>query len=58
MPTIEQLEALYRISHQLTFEMAQPIFLVWIDNHTRSLYLLAGYDYKIEFEVNPEGDLS
>lgn len=58
MPTIEQLEALYRISHQLTFEMAQPIFLVWIEESTHNLYLLAGYDYKIEFEVTPEGDLS
>jgi hypothetical protein len=58
MPTIEQLEPLYPISHQLTFEMAQPIFLVWIEERTHNLYLLAGYDYKIEFEVTPEGDLS
>ena len=58
MPTIEQLEALYRISHQLTFEMSRPIYLVWIDDHTHSLYLLAGYNYEIEFEVTPDGDLS
>ncbi len=58
MPTIEQLEVLYRISYQLTVEMSQPIYLVWVDERTRNLYLLAGYNYEIELEVTPSGDLS
>ena len=58
MPTMEQLEALYRISYQLTSEMSQPLYLVWVDERTRNLYLLAGYNYEIELEVTPSGDLN
>lgn len=58
MPTIEQLEALFRISYQLTFGMSQPIYLVWVDDLTLNLYLLAGYNYEIELEVTPNGDLN
>ncbi len=58
MPTIKQLEVFYRVSHQLTFEMSQPIYLVWLDKPTQNLYLLAGYNYEIEFEITPSVGLS
>ena len=58
MPTIDQLEGLYRISYRLTYQMFQPIHLVCIDNRTRNLYILAGHNEDLEFEVTPNGDVS
>ena len=58
MPTIDQLEGLYRMSYWLTYQMFQPIHLVCIDDRTLNLYILAGHDEELEFEVTPNGDVS
>lgn len=49
MPTVDQLESLYRVSYQLTYLMLQPIHLVCVDARTRNVYILAGYDEELEF---------
>ena len=58
MPTIKQLESLYRVCYQLTYAMLQPIHLIYIDNRTRNLYILAGYDEEIEFQILPNGEFA
>ncbi|MFN6483614.1 MULTISPECIES: DUF6888 family protein [unclassified Nostoc] len=58
MPTAAQVASLYRISYQLTYIMLQPIYLICIDNRTRNIYILAGYDEEIEFQILPNGELS
>ncbi|MBG1267726.1 DUF6888 family protein [Nostoc sp. WHI] len=58
MPTAPQLASLYRISYQLTYIMLQPIYLICVDNRTRNVYILAGYDEEIEFQILPNGELS
>jgi hypothetical protein len=58
MPTAEQLETLYRVSYQLTYNMLQPIHLICIDNRTRNVYILAGYDEEIEFQILPNGEVA
>ncbi|WP_442939744.1 DUF6888 family protein [Nostoc sp.] len=58
MPTAAQVASLYNISYQLTYIMLQPIYLICIDNRTRNVYILAGYDEEIEFQILPNGELS
>ncbi|MGK7889134.1 MAG: hypothetical protein AB4042_07345 [Leptolyngbyaceae cyanobacterium] len=57
MPTAIQLQSLYRISYYLTYLMLHPIHLVCIDGRTQNLYVLAGQEEEIEFEVTPEGEV-
>ncbi|MEH2284925.1 MAG: hypothetical protein V7K90_27010 [Nostoc sp.] len=38
--------------------MLQPIYLICVDNRTRNVYILAGYDEEIEFQILPNGELS
>ncbi len=57
MPTEEQLKCLYTISCQLTFVMLQPIHLVYLDQRTLNLYILAGEGEDIEFEITIDGDV-
>lgn len=57
MPTAAQLESLYRVGYQLTYIMLQPIHLLCIDNRTRNVYILAGYDEELEFQILPNGEL-
>ncbi|MEM1393275.1 MAG: hypothetical protein AAGG00_08260 [Cyanobacteria bacterium P01_H01_bin.150] len=57
MPTEEQLKCLYTITCQLTFVMLQPIHLVYLDQRTLNLYILAGEDEDIEFEVTIDGEV-
>jgi hypothetical protein len=57
MPTAAQLASLYRISYQLTFTMLQPVHLICIDLRTSNLYILAGYDEELEFQILPSGEL-
>jgi hypothetical protein len=57
MPTAAQLESLYRISYQLTFTMLQPIHLVCVDGRTLNVYILAGYEEDLEFEIVPDGEV-
>jgi hypothetical protein len=48
---------LYRISYHLTYRMLQLIHLVCIDGRTQNLYVLAGHNEEIEFEVTPNGEV-
>lgn len=57
MPTEEQLKCLYTITCQLTFVMLQPIHLVYLDQRTLNLYILAGEEENIEFEVTIDGEV-
>ena len=58
MPTAPQLESLYRIGYQLTYIMLQPIHLMCVDNRTGNVYILAGYDEELEFQILPNGDFA
>ncbi|MEH1969016.1 DUF6888 family protein [Nostoc sp.] len=58
MPTAAQVASLYRISYQLTYIMLQPIYFICVDNRTRNVYIFAGYDQEIEFQILPNGELS
>lgn len=58
MPTAKQLESLYRVCYQLTYAMLQPIHLICVDNRTRNVYILAGYDEEIEFQILPSGEFA
>lgn len=57
MPTSAQLQALYRISYQLTYVMLQPIHLVCIDERTQNLFILAGQNEDIEFQITLNGEV-
>jgi len=58
MPTAQQLESLYRVCYQLTYNMLQPIHLICVDNRTQNVYILAGYDEEIEFQIIPNGEFA
>ena len=58
MPTASQLESLYRVGYQLTYLMLQPIHLICVDARTRNVYILAGYDEELEFQILPNGDFA
>lgn len=58
MTTVAQLASLYRIGYQLTFTMLQPIHLICLDARTLNVYILAGYDEELEFQILPNGELS
>jgi len=58
MPTAAQLESLYRISYQLTYTMLQPIHRICVDDRTRNVYILAGYDEELEFQILPNGEFA
>ncbi|MBE9058632.1 DUF6888 family protein [Sphaerospermopsis sp. LEGE 08334] len=57
MPTNQQLRSLYIISYQLTYVMLQLIHLICIDERTKNLYILAGYNEEIELEITPNGEV-
>jgi hypothetical protein len=56
-PTIAQLQYLYRLTSQITCVMFHPIHMVRIDERTKNLFILAGLEETIEFEITPEGEL-
>ncbi len=58
MPTAAQLESLYRVSYQLTYIMLQPIHLICVDPRTGNVYILAGYDEELEFQILPNGEFT
>ena len=58
MPTASQLSSLYRICYQLTYTMLQPIHLICIDEITQNIYILAGYEEELEFQVLPNGEFA
>ena len=58
MLTASQLSSLYRICYQLTYTMLQPIHLICIDERTQNIYILAGYEEELEFQVLPNGEFA
>ena len=58
MPTAAQLKSLYRICYQLTYTMLQPIHLICVDDRTRNVYVLAGYDEELVFQILPNGEFA
>ena len=57
MPTAPQLRGLYRIGYQLTYLLFQPIHLICIDGRTQNLFILAGQNEEIQFEITPDGEV-
>lgn len=57
MPTAAQLESLYRVGYQLTYLMLQPIHLVCVDARTHNVYILAGYNEELEFQILLNGEV-
>lgn len=55
--TVAQLDKLYQLCHTLTNAMFQPIHIVRLDERTGNLFILAGREETIEFEVNTNGEL-
>ncbi len=58
MPTDEQLRSLYRVCYQLTYTMLQPIHLICVDERTLNVYVLAGYDEELEFQILSNGEFA
>ena len=56
-PTEAQLKKLYRLGYVLSNVMFQPIHIIRLDERTGNLFILAGRDKTIEFEVDSEGEL-
>lgn len=54
-PTEAQLRKLYELCYTLTNMMIQPILFVRMDERTGNLFILAGREETLEFEVNPNG---
>lgn len=56
-PSPGQLKTLYRLCHELTNVMFQPIHIVRLDERTLNLLMLAGKNEEIELEIRPDGSL-
>ena len=57
MPTYAQLEGWYRITYYLAYLALQPIHLVCVDERSKNLFVLAGYDEEIEIEIAPNAEV-
>ncbi len=55
-PTEAQLRSLYRQCHWLTNVVFQPIYIIRLDERTGNLFILAGHEETIEFEIQPSGE--
>ncbi|WP_414576258.1 DUF6888 family protein [Anabaena sp. CCY 9402-a] len=55
--TEAQLKSLYRVGYQLTYIMLQPIHLICLDNRTLNIYILAGHNEELEFQILPNGEV-
>jgi len=56
-PTETQLRKLYVQCYTLTNIMFQPIHLIRMDERSGNLFILAGLEETLEFEINPQGRL-
>lgn len=56
-PTEAQLHKLYDLCYALTNVVFQPIHIVRLDERTGNMFILAGHQETIEFEVNTKGEL-
>ncbi|AFZ51732.1 DUF6888 family protein [Dactylococcopsis salina] len=57
MPNAIQLKGLYRLSYWLMYMMFQPIHLVCIDQRTKNLFILAGSEEDLEFQITITGEV-
>lgn len=57
-PTPEQLQKLYVLCHTITNVMFQPIHIVRLDERTGNIFILAGREEEIEFEIGSMGELT
>jgi len=57
MPNAIQLRGLYHLSYWLTYMMFQPIHLVCIDQRTKNLFILAGSEEDVEFQITTTGEV-
>lgn len=55
-PSEAQLRSLYQQCCWLTNVAFQPIHIIRIDERTRNLFILAGREESIEFEIKPSGE--
>lgn len=56
-PTDLQLRKLYVQSYTLTNIMFQPIHIIRMDERSGNLFILAGLEETLEFEIDPQGRL-
>jgi hypothetical protein len=56
-PTVAQLQTLYIKVQWLTNSAFQPIHIIRMDERTGNLFVLAGKEESIEFEIYPTGRL-
>ena len=56
-PTEAQLRKLYELCYTLANVMFQPIHIIRLDDRTGNLFILAGREETIEFEVDNKGEL-
>lgn len=54
-PSEAQLRSLYQQCYWLTNVVFQPIHIIWIDERTSNLFILAGREESVEFEIKPSG---
>lgn len=57
-PTEAQLQSLYIECYTLTNVMFQPIHVVRLDERTKNIFILAGREETLEFEIEPNGRLA
>ncbi|WP_445242633.1 DUF6888 family protein [Microcoleus sp. Pol12B5] len=48
---------IYGITYYLTYLALQPINLVCVDERSKKLFVLAGYNEEIEIEIAPNGEV-
>ncbi|MBN3907245.1 MAG: hypothetical protein HWQ35_11965 [Nostoc sp. NMS1] len=56
-PTVKQLKCLYRVCHQLTNVMFQPIHIMRLDERSLNIFILAGQNEGIELEITLDGSI-
>jgi hypothetical protein len=57
-PTIPQLQTLYSKCKWLTNAAFHPIHIIRMDERTGNIFVLAGREESIEFEIYPNGGLT
>jgi hypothetical protein len=57
-PTVAQLRSIHIQCHILTNVMFQPIHIVRLDERTGNIFILAGQEELLAFEIDPQGILT
>jgi hypothetical protein len=56
-PTVAQKNRLYHLCYWLTNLAFQPIHIIRLDERTGNVFVLAGCEETLEFEIKPDGGL-